>query len=144
MDNRLRLQNRTNDTTIILSPESVTRWRKYLMAFKFRGKKKKGTSVRLTGMFKTKRRGLWVGSVTELEEMKGKIGTAIAEDKGLVFFLWKNEDEDGPAYTLSMDVSQDEDRPKGKPFKKRKPAEDEDDEQDEETEEKDDDEEVPF
>lgn len=114
------------------------------MAFKFRGKKKKGTSVRLTGMFKTKRRGLWVGSVTEIDEMKSKIKTAIAEDKGLVFFLWKNEDEDGPAYTLSMDVSQDEDRPKGKPFKKRKPVEDDDEDQDEESEEKDDDEEVPF
>lgn len=116
------------------------------MAFKFRGKKKKGTSVRLTGMFKTKRRGLWVGSVTEIDEMKSKIKTAIAEDKGLVFFLWKNEDEDGPAYTLSMDVSQDEDRPKGKTYgkPKRKPVEDDDEDQDEESEEKDDDEEVPF
>lgn len=115
------------------------------MAFKFRGKggKKKGTSVRLTGMFKTKRRGLYVGSVTEIDEMKSRIKTAIAEDKGLVFFLWKNDDEDGPAYTLSMDVSQDEDgykKKSGKP--KRKPVEDDEDES-AETEETDD-EEVPF
>lgn len=98
------------------------------MAFKFRSKKK-GMSVRLTGLFKTKRRGLWVGSVTELDAMKSKIKTAIAEDKGLVFFLWKNDDEDGPAYTISMDVSQDEDRPKGKSYgrPKRKPVEDDDD-----------------
>ena len=117
------------------------------MAFNFRNKaKKKGTSVRLTGLFKTKRRGLWVGSVTELDPMKDKIRKAIADEKGLVFFLWKNEDEDGPAYTLSMDVSSDEDRPKGKPYgkPKRKPVEDDDEDEDDEAEEKGDDEEVPF
>jgi hypothetical protein len=141
------LHNRTNHTTYKLSPEGIERWRKYLMAFKFRGKsKKKGTSLRLTGMFKTKRRGLFVGSVSELGEMKDKLKAALAEEKGLVFFLWRNEDteEGGPAYTLSMDVSQEDDRPKksyGKP--KRKPVEDDED-QDEEAEEKDDDDEVPF
>ena len=139
------LHNRTNHTTYKRSPEGIERWRNYLMAMNFRNKKKKGTSVRLTGLFKTKRRGLFVGSVTELDPMKDKIRKAIAEDKGLVFFLWRNEDEEGPAYTISMDVSSDEDRPKGKSYgkPKRKPVEDAEDE-DDEAEEKDDDEEVPF
>jgi hypothetical protein len=116
------------------------------MAFKFRGKgKKKGTSLRLTGMFKSKRRGLAVGSVDAgSDQMAGlidKIKAAKADDKGLVWFLWRNEEEEGPAFTLSVDVSQDEDRPK----KKRRPEPDEDDDEgdeDEDTDEKDD--EVPF
>lgn len=118
------------------------------MAFQFRkGSKKKGTSVRLTGLFKTKRRGLWVGSVTDLDEMKGKIKQAIAEEKGLVFFLWRNEDaEDGtPAYTISMDVSSDEDGSKKKSKPKRKPVEDDEDEDEDEPEEEEkDDDEAPF
>jgi len=112
------------------------------MAFKFRGKsKKKGTSLRLTGLFKTKRRGLWVGSVTELDEMKAKFKAALAEDKGLVFFLWKNEDEDGPAYTISMDVQQDDDRPRGK---KRRPEPEDDDSDSEPESDEDSDDEPPF
>jgi len=109
------------------------------MAMQFK-KKKKGTSVRLTGLFKTKRRGLFVGSVTELDDMKSKIKQAIADEKGLVFFLWRNDpEEEGPAYTLSMDVSQDEDRPK----KKQRPEPEDEDEDDDDDEEKDEDD-VPF
>lgn len=116
------------------------------MAMKFKRGKKKGTSLRLTGLFKTKKRGLFVGSVdADSDQMSGlidKIKAAKADEKGLVCFLWRNDpDEEGPAYTLSMDVSQDD--YEGRPKKKRKPVEDDDDESDED-EEKDEDDEVPF
>lgn len=108
----------------------------------------KKTSVRLTGFFKTKKRGLFVGSVDEMDDLIGRIKKAKAEDKGLVLFLWRNEDvEEGqPVFTSYIDVQRDKDegdRPKGG-YKKRKPIEDDDDESEEKEEKDDDDDEVPF
>lgn len=85
------------------------------MAFYGKPKKKQGTSVRLTGLFKTKKRGLFVGSVDEKEAMTDVVKQAIQQNKGIVFFLWRNNEaeEGAPLYTLYMDVSQDEgSRPK--------------------------------
>lgn len=126
----------------------------------YRGKKgkKKGTSLRLTGLFKSKKkRGLAVGSITELDDLKDLLKKAIAEEKGLVVFLWRNEVDDDsdkkqPDFTLYMDVNQeDEDRPRRRKIedddddeprpRKKKPVEDDDDD---EPAEKDDDDEVPF
>jgi hypothetical protein len=63
----------------------------------------------LTGLFAAKKRGLFVGSTEEMEPVKDVVKRALAEEKGLVFFLWRNQDaEEGqPPYTLYMDVSQD-------------------------------------
>lgn len=122
------------------------------MGFYGKPKKKKGTSIRLTGLFKaSKKRGLAVGSVSELEEMVEMVKRARAEEQGLVFFLWRNEkdeDEDKkqPDYTLYMDVNKEqEDRPK-----KRRAIEDDDDDEPAPKKAKkkiaddDDDDEVPF
>jgi len=118
------------------------------MAFYGKRKKKQGTSIRLTGLFKaSKKRGLAVGSVSELEEMIDMVKKARAEEQGLVFFLWRNEpDEDSdkkqPDYTLYMDINkEDEDRPK-----KRRQIDDDDDEPAPKKKKKtdDDDDEVPF
>lgn len=120
------------------------------MGFYGKPKKKKGTSIRLTGLFKAqKKRGLAVGSVSELEEMVDMVKKARAEEKGLVFFLWRNEkdeDEDKkqPDYTLYMDINKDEDdRPKRRSIK-----DDDDDDEPKPKRDKrkndDDDDEVPF
>lgn len=120
--------------------------------------KKRGTSLRLTGLFRSKaKRGLSVGSATELDELKDLLKRAISEEKGLVFFLWRNQiDEDAdkkqPDYTLYVDVNQeDDDRPRKRrieeddedeaPRPKKKPKKVEDDD---EPADKDDDDEVPF
>jgi hypothetical protein len=111
------------------------------MAFYGKPKKKQGTSVRLTGLFKTQKRGLFVGSVDEKDEMTNVLKAAIKQEKGVVFFLWKNNEaeEGAPLYTLYMDVSQDagskpkrrviEDDPDDeKPRGRRAPVETDDDE----------------
>ena len=84
--------------------------------------KSKGTMVRLTGLFRTKTRGLFVGGVDgeNLDKLIARIKKARGEGKGLVVFLWKNEDTEGnqPKYTLNADVARDrEDAPR----KNRKP-----------------------
>lgn len=122
--------------------------------------KKKGTSLRLTGLFKAKKRGLFVGSASELGELIDVVKKAKADEAGLVFFLWRNQlDEDSdkkqPDFTLYVDVNQEEDRPRKRrkiedddedeprPKKKgKKPVEDDDDDEPEEKDE--DDDEVPF
>lgn len=116
------------------------------------GGKKKGTSVRLTGMFKAqKKRGLAVGSTTELDELVELIKKARADEAGLVWFLWRNEKDDDedkkqPDYTLYVDVNKDEDdRPK-----RRRQIEDDDEDEPAPKKGKgkrdadDDDDEVPF
>jgi hypothetical protein len=114
---------------------------------KRRGSGGKKTSVRLTGFFKTKKRGLYVGSIDELDDLITKIKKAKAVDRGLVLFLWRNEDEEEgkPKFTSYVDVQREDD---GGKRGKRKPIEDDD--EDTEPEEKDDegdgddDDEVPF
>lgn len=74
------------------------------MAFKRSNTK----SVRLTGLFKTKRPGLFVGTcrAEDLKQLIAKIKAAKEEDKGLTFFVWKNQGE-GPTLSLSVDVEQE-------------------------------------
>lgn len=110
------------------------------MAFYDKRKKKSGSSIRLTGMFKSKKRGLAVGSITDLDELIALVKKARAEEQGLVFFLWRNDIEDDekkqPDYTLYADVNKDEDRPRTRrdrdederPVNKKKIIEDSDEE----------------
>lgn len=110
---------------------------------KFKGKgKKKG--VRLTGLFRTKRKGLYVGKVRadeELSALKKLIKKAEAEGSDLTMFVWKNKDEDGPAFTLVADIAQDAE---GGKRRKRRDEDDEDEDQDEEDDEDGEDDEDPF
>lgn len=95
----------------------------------FRRGKSKGTSTGLTGLFKTKRRGLYVGSVQDFGELITKIKKARADSKELVFFLWKqDEPEEGqPVFRLSVDVSRDEEE---RPRSKNKPIDPDPDDDD--------------
>src|SRR5688572_14487388 len=99
------------------------------MAFKrnFKRGNSKNKSARITGLFRSKRKGLYVGTARpeDIEKLVEKIKAAMRAKKGLTLFLWKNDDADGPAFSLSADVAQD--FPGGK---KRRPI-DEDDEDDE-------------
>lgn len=85
------------------------------MAFKKRyasgGKgKKKYTSIRLTGLFGTKKPGMYVGTARpeEVEQLIEKCNEALEADKGVTFFLFKNKDRESDiAYSLAADVQQD-------------------------------------
>ena len=95
--------------------------------------KKKGTAVRLTGLFRSRdNKKLCTGSIQadNLGELIALIKKAKAEDKGIVFFMWKNDDIESPKdpiFTLKADVS--------KPFEKKKKIEADDDFDSEEGEE---------
>lgn len=90
-----------------------------------RGGKKQNSGVRLTGLFATKRRGLYTGSVAakseQLDDLIAKIKEAKAAGKGLSFFLWKSKFEDGPPYSINVDIQQD--APQGKPKRRYEPIE---------------------
>ena len=98
------------------------------MAYSSRGnrggsKKKEYTSVQCTGLFKTKKKGLYVGSTTDeyFDKFVEKVKEAKKKGKGVAFFLWRNDpDKSDTPYTLYMDVNTDQ--PKG-----RKIEEDDDD-----------------
>ncbi len=111
------------------------------MAFKKSYGKKNGnksnyTSVRLTGMFKTKKPGMYVGNLRkeDLEALIGKIKEAKADGKSLVFFLFRNQDKEADiAFSLLAD-SKDEDRNARKSKKSNRIEEDDDAEVEEESE----------
>ena len=103
------------------------------MAFQRSGKSKgsgpNGTSVRVTGLFGTKRKGLFVGSLNDekIQELVKLIKKAISSEKEITVFLWKSKFEEGPRYSLNMDLAQDRaERDSRKP--KRRIEEDDDDE----------------
>lgn len=105
------------------------------MAFnKFKGKKG-GKGVRLTGLFKSQsHKGLYTGSIKadDLGELISVIKKAKAEEKGIVFFLWKNDEVESskdPIFTLKANVSE--------PYERKKQievADDDDDDDDTEAE----------
>lgn len=98
-----------------------------------RGGKAKNSGVRLTGLFATKRRGLYTGSIAakseQLDGLIAKIKEAKAAGKGLSFFLWKSKFEDGPPFSVNVDIQQD--APKGDRPKRRFDPIEEDEGQDE-------------
>lgn len=84
--------------------------------------------VRLTGLFKTKKGGL-VGTARpqDLKLLVGAIKEALADNKGLAFFVSKSK-FDSPPYYLSATI--DQGPPSGKPSSgsaKRRPIKEEDD-----------------
>lgn len=73
---------------------------------------KKYTSVRLTGLFKTKKRGLCVGTIQKetIDKLIEKIKEAKKQDREMTVFLWvndKKDEENQPYFTVSMDVARD-------------------------------------
>lgn len=78
------------------------------MAFQRQQRQSKFTSSRLTGLFKSKKQGLWVGTARpeDIEGLITKIKEAKKAGRGLTFFLWKNEGE-GPVFSLNCDVAQE-------------------------------------
>jgi hypothetical protein len=63
-------------------------------------------------MFRSKRKGLYIGGAKEeqLQLLIDKIKAAKADGRGLTFFLWKNEDEQGPPFSLNVDVDNSDER----------------------------------
>ena len=93
-----------------------------LVAFQQK-RKQAQKSTRITGLFQSKtKRGLYVGTARpeDIKALGAKMKEAMAADKGLVFFLWKNSDaEEGqPLFSLTADVAQDRDEKPG-PGRKR-------------------------
>jgi len=63
----------------------------------------------LTGLFASKRSGLYVGTSRpeDIDNLIAKIKEAKAAGKELTFFVWKNDRGPGPAMSLSVDLAQD-------------------------------------
>ena len=74
-----------------------------------RGGRTERTSVRVTGLFKTKKPGMMIGTARpeDIENLIEKIKEARAAKKGLTFMLFKNDRGDGPAASLLVDVEQE-------------------------------------
>lgn len=73
------------------------------------GKAKSATSVRLTGLFKTKKKGLLVGKLRE-EDVRGLaklVKKALTDEKEIVIFAYREED-DKRLYSLSADIAQEQ------------------------------------
>lgn len=78
------------------------------MAFQ---RKSRNTSVRLTGLFRSKRPGLFVGGARDqaFADLIAKVKEAKAAGRGITFFLWRNDptkskNPNGPPFSLSVDV----------------------------------------
>lgn len=75
------------------------------------GGKGSGSSVRLTGFFPTKRRGLFVGGMKQ-EQLQGLIDLlkqAYEQKKGLTFFLWQQGRGEGPEFAVTADLERERD-----------------------------------
>lgn len=81
------------------------------MPFQRRSSGTREDSLRLTGFFPTKRRGMWVGSTKpdQTKAIAALLKKAYDEGKGLAFFLWKQQG-DGPEYAVTMAIDNREDR----------------------------------
>jgi hypothetical protein len=81
------------------------------------------TSVRLTGLFKTKRPNLFIGtsSPESTRALIDKLKEAVIAKKNLTFFLWKNDPGKGPILSLSVDLEQERQQQQRQP---RKPIQD--------------------
>lgn len=113
------------------------------MAFKggFRGKKKgNDNGVRLTGLFKTKRPGCYVGKMRaeEIKPLRMLLKKAVDTEKDIAVFLYKNDNPgDGPLFSLKAALNEEMQK-SGKYSKKparRKPVEEEEEEGEEEADE---------
>jgi len=101
--------------------------------------KKQFDGVRVTGFFKTKTKGLYVGKTLGngdgLMELRKLCKQAADQEKELVFFLryWPDDDDgDKPKFSLSASI--DTPRPKGKDIEETEDDPDVDEEEAEEEE----------
>ena len=78
------------------------------MAWSGKRKNTDRTSIRVTGLFKTKKPGMMIGTARpeDVEQLIEKIKEARKAEKGLTFFLFRNDRGDGPAASLLVDVEQ--------------------------------------
>ncbi len=78
-----------------------------------RGRENDGKYVRLTGLWPSKKDGLFSGKLRpeDIEKLLDKAEEAAKSDAALVFLLWENTDKRGrkdPDFTLQVTVSEDE------------------------------------
>ena len=78
-----------------------------------RGRDNNGKNVRLTGLWPSKKDGLFSGKLRpeDIEKLQDKVEEAAKNDAALVFLLWENTDKRGrkdPDFTLQVTVSEDE------------------------------------
>ena len=64
-------------------------------------------SIKLGGLFKTKRQGMWVGNIKpdELEELQALLNSKKVQRHGMVIFMFKNTRPDGPIFNLLADAA---------------------------------------
>lgn len=65
------------------------------------------TSTRITGLFKSAKPGLYIGGAEgeHLDALIAKIKEAKSAGKGITFFLWKTTFDEGPPFSLNVDVA---------------------------------------
>ena len=102
----------------------------------------KYTGVRLTGLFRSrKKRNLFVGSADgdKIEQLIAIIKKARKQEAELAVFLWRNPDaEEGkPMFSLVIDVSNSDERPRRKARHIEPDDEDEDDDEEDKPAKKD-------
>lgn len=78
-----------------------------------RGRENDGKYVRLTGLWPSKKDGLFSGKLRpeDIEKLLDKAEEAAKNDAALVFLLWENTDKRGrkdPDFTLQVTVSEDD------------------------------------
>ena len=78
-----------------------------------RGRDNDGKYVRLTGLWPSKKDGLFSGKLRpeDIEKLQDKVEEAAESDAALVFLLWENTDKRGrkdPDFTLQVTVSEDD------------------------------------
>ena len=78
-----------------------------------RGRENGGKYVRLTGLWPSKKDGLFSGKLRpeDIEKLQDKVEEAAKNDAALVFLLWENTDKRGrkdPDFTLQVTVSEDD------------------------------------
>lgn len=72
------------------------------------GKKSGLNTTQLTALWNTKREGLAVGTMKELDKLIVLVKQAKAANKGLTFFLWENTNDNYPGnYNLTANVERD-------------------------------------
>ena len=64
-------------------------------------------SIKLGGLFRTKRAGMYVGNIKpdELEELQALLNSKKVQRHGMVIFMFKNTRPDGPVFNLLADAA---------------------------------------
>ena len=123
----------------------------YSNNFRRGGSRTRNTAARLTGLFRTRRRELLVGTVNndQLDSLITKIKEATKQKAGLTIFCWKNTKGDltnrrTPLFNLSAEVAQPMEERSSRPQRRVIEDDPDDDPIDNDEPEADDDEDDPF